>query len=114
MSRYDQEMRAVGTALRTFEQSIDAAVIDGCDLLKTATLKGIEIGVAGPVSQPIISQLAGSLQLAVQARSQACEAHLQLKDFRSIVRRGPVAFGDCCGTPGAPSGEETPDLRVVA
>jgi hypothetical protein len=113
MSEYEQHFRDVGLALRSFERSIDSAVMDGCDLLKAATEKSMTIGIAGPVSQPIIAQLFGSLQLAIQARSQACDAHLQLKDFRTVVRKGPMAFGDCCGTPSSPSGE-APDLRVVA
>jgi hypothetical protein len=112
MSDYEKDFRDVGLALRSFERSIDTAVVHGCDLLKAATLKSGEIGIAGPVSQPIIASLFDSLELAMKARGQVSDAHLQLKDFRQVVRRGPTAYGDCCGTPSQPTGEA--DLRVVA
>ena len=34
MSEYEQDFREIGLVLRGFERSIDAALADGCDLLK--------------------------------------------------------------------------------
>lgn len=96
MSEYEQDFREIGLVLRGFERSIDAALADGCDLLKAATIKSNDIGIAAPISQPIIASLFGTLELTMKARNQASEAHLQLKEFRSVIRKGPTAFGDCC------------------
>ncbi|MCW6530039.1 MULTISPECIES: hypothetical protein [Sphingomonas] len=112
MSEYEQDFREIGLVLRGFERSIDAALADGCDLLKAATVKSNDIGIAAPVSQPIIASLFGTLELAMKARNQASEAHLQLKEFRTVIRKGPSAFGDCCSS--LPTGVEEKVLRAVA
>ena len=112
MSEYEQDFREIGLVLRGFERSIDAALADGCDLLKAATVKSNDIGIAAPVSQPIIASLFGTLELAMKARNHASEAHLQLKEFRTVIRKGPSAFGDCCSS--VPTGVEEKVLRAVA